>query len=86
MTGTIPVLLIYVFMAWTGKASLLQKHNLAESFIVLFAGSTIKNLPKIGAQTYTENHNFLWVFVRTVLRSFDRRESSGSQLRDLRVT
>jgi hypothetical protein len=47
MNGTIPVLLIYAFMAWTGKASFLQKHNLAENFIVLFAGSTTKNRPKI---------------------------------------
>jgi hypothetical protein len=52
MIGTIPVLLIYsyAFMAWTRKASLLQKHNLAESFTVLLAGSTIKNLPKIGEE------------------------------------
>jgi hypothetical protein len=50
MIGNIPVLLIYAFMAWARKASLLQKHNLAESFIVLFAGSTIKNRPKIGEE------------------------------------
>ena len=50
MIGFIPVLLTYAFMAWTEKASLLQKHNLTESFIVLFAGSTITNRPKIGEE------------------------------------
>jgi hypothetical protein len=65
MIGTIPVLLIYAFMAWTGKDSLLHKCNLAESFIVLFAGSTIKLLRRLerkGPNIYRKPHFLVGFF------------------------